>query len=116
VAEELTAHDAFAAHVDAELGIDPDELTNPWHAGFASAVSYTLGGLIPFLAIILAPLASRIVITYFAVFVALVLTGLMSARASGGSRFRTVMRVALGGVIAMSITYGIGNLFNVSGV
>ena len=29
LAEELTAHDAFAAHVDAELGIDPDELTNP---------------------------------------------------------------------------------------
>ena len=32
VARELTDHDAFAAHVDIELGIDPDELTNPWHA------------------------------------------------------------------------------------
>lgn len=29
VAEELTAHDAFAAHAEAELGLDPHELTNP---------------------------------------------------------------------------------------
>ena len=32
LAEELTAKDAFAAHVDVELGIDPDALTDPWHA------------------------------------------------------------------------------------
>jgi VIT1/CCC1 family predicted Fe2+/Mn2+ transporter len=43
VARELTAHDAFAAHVHAELGIDPGELTNPWHAAAASAVSFTVG-------------------------------------------------------------------------
>jgi len=116
VAQELTAHDAFAAHVDAELGIDPDSLTNPWHAGFASAMSYTIGGAIPFLAIVLAPLASRIPVTYLAVCVALLLTGLISARASGGSRTYTILRVALGGIIAMSITYGIGTLFNVSGI
>jgi hypothetical protein len=29
-AEELTDHDAFAAHAEVELGIDPDDLTNPW--------------------------------------------------------------------------------------
>ena len=42
VAEELTAHDAFAAHVDVELGIDPHELTNPWHAAFSSAIAFTM--------------------------------------------------------------------------
>jgi len=36
-AEELTAKDSFAAHVDAELGLDPDDLTNPWHAAFGKA-------------------------------------------------------------------------------
>src|SRR5664279_3630355 len=40
VAAELTARDPFAAHVDAELGIDPDALTNPWHAALASAVAF----------------------------------------------------------------------------
>ena len=43
MAEELTAHDAFAAHVDAELGIDPNELTSPWHAAFSSAVAFIAG-------------------------------------------------------------------------
>ena len=32
VAEELTEHDALRAHLEAELGLDPDELTSPWQA------------------------------------------------------------------------------------
>src|SRR5688572_24437937 len=51
VAEELTAHDAFAAHVDVELQLDPDNLTNPWQAAFASAVAFTVGSLLPLVAI-----------------------------------------------------------------
>ena len=43
VAKELTAHGAFAAHVDAELHIDPDELLNPWHAGLASGRFFFCG-------------------------------------------------------------------------
>src|SRR3989338_2109415 len=39
-AQELTAHDAFSAHVDAELHIDPNALTNPWHAAVASGASF----------------------------------------------------------------------------
>lgn len=35
VARELTQRDAFAAHADVELGIDPDGLTNPWRAAGA---------------------------------------------------------------------------------
>ena len=44
VAEELTEHDALAAHAEAEFGIDPDDLTNPWHAACASMVAFTVGG------------------------------------------------------------------------
>jgi len=32
VAEQLSAHDPLAAHAEAELGIDPQQLTSPWHA------------------------------------------------------------------------------------
>jgi VIT1/CCC1 family predicted Fe2+/Mn2+ transporter len=42
VARELTDRDAFAAHVDVELGIDPDDLSNPWQAAVSSAVAFTL--------------------------------------------------------------------------
>jgi VIT1/CCC1 family predicted Fe2+/Mn2+ transporter len=44
VAAELTAHDALAAHVDAELRLDPDDLANPQRAA-ASAASFTVGSL-----------------------------------------------------------------------
>lgn len=52
VAHELTEHDAFQAHVDAELGIDPENLTSPWQAAIASVISYSIGGLIPALVIL----------------------------------------------------------------
>ena len=110
VAEELTEKDAFAAHIDIELGIDPDELTNPWHAAISSAISFTLGALLPILAILLPPPAARIPITFGAVLVALAVTGWMSARLGGADPVRATKRVVIGGALAMAITYAIGRL------
>jgi VIT1/CCC1 family predicted Fe2+/Mn2+ transporter len=70
VAEELTDHDAFAAHPYVELGIDPDELTNPRLA----ALSYTVGALLPVIAILAALTAWRIPVTVVAVLLALAIT------------------------------------------
>src|SRR5690242_370470 len=63
VAEELTAHDAFAAHVDVELGIDPGDLTNPGQAAGASAAAFTVGAVLPVLAVLLPPAAWRVPVT-----------------------------------------------------
>ncbi len=114
VAKELTDHDAFAAHVDAELGFDPNNLTNPWQAAVASAGSFTVGAFIPFLAILLAPTAVRVEVTFAAVFVALVVTGMFSAIVSGARIWPVTLRTVLGGVIAMAVTFGIGRLFDVA--
>ncbi|RJO70946.1 VIT family protein [Nocardia panacis] len=114
VAEELTAHDAFAAHAEAELGIDPDELTNPWHAALSSALSFTLGALLPLLAILLPPLEFRIPVAVVAVLAALVLTGNISARLGGGPALRATARITVGGALAMAVTYGIGHLVGVA--
>jgi VIT1/CCC1 family predicted Fe2+/Mn2+ transporter len=111
VARELTDHDAFAAHIDIELGIDPDELTNPWHAAFSSAIAVTLGALLPLLTILLLPPSTRIPVTFVAVLVALGITGWLSARLGGADPQRAVTRVVVGGAIAMGITYLIGHLF-----
>ena len=108
VARELTDHDAFAAHVDVELGIDPDELTNPWHAAISSAVSFIIGALLPMLAILLTPSMTRIPITFVAVLIALGITGWISARLGGADPVRATKRVVVGGAVAMAITYGIG--------
>jgi VIT1/CCC1 family predicted Fe2+/Mn2+ transporter len=111
VAEELTEHDAFAAHADVELGIDPDDLTNPWQAAVSSAISFTIGALLPLIAILSTPPHLRIPVTFVAVLVALALTGSISARLGGARRGRAVARVVIGGAIAMVVTYVIGQAF-----
>lgn len=116
VAEELTAHDAFAAHVEAELHIDPEDLTNPWHAAFASGASFFAGAIIPLVAILLPPPELRVPVTFAAVLVVLVITGVLSAYAGGADKTKATVRVVAGGILAMIITFGIGKLFGVSGL
>ena len=111
VARELTDHDAFAAHIDIELGIDPDELTNPWHAAISSAIAFTVGAMLPLLTILLLPPPTRVPVTFFAVLIALAITGWVSARLGGANPERAVGRVVVGGALAMAITYLIGHLF-----
>ena len=109
VATELTASDAYAAHIDAELGIDPNDLTNPLQASVASAVSFLIGALIPLLTIILVPVSLRLVATFVSVLIALIITGLASAHFGGAKKVPATIRVVLGGILAMAITYGIGH-------
>ena len=116
VAKELTVHDAFAAHVDAELHIDPDNLTNPSHAAIASAVSFLAGAIIPLTAIILPSQEFKVPVTFFSVVVALIITGILSAKVGGANPWKATLRVVVGGIVAMAITYGIGRLFNVAGI
>jgi VIT1/CCC1 family predicted Fe2+/Mn2+ transporter len=116
LAEELTAHDAFAAHADAELGIDPNALTNPWHAGASSAAAFTVGSLLPILAILLPPAEFRVPVTFVAVLLALALTGAVSARLGGARLVPAVVRLVAGGAAAMAVTYGIGALVGASGL
>jgi len=110
VAVELTEHDVFAAHVDAELGIDPNDLTNPWHAAGSSAVSFILGSLLPILAVALAGAGARILATAVTVIVALVMTGVVSARLGGARAAPAVGRLLVGGIAAMALTYVLGQV------
>lgn len=110
VAEELTAHDALAAHADVELGIDPNALTSPGHAAWASMIAFTLGAALPLLTITLLGESVRIAATVVAVIVALALTGLASARFAEAEVRRAVLRNVGGGLLAMAVTYAIGGL------
>jgi VIT1/CCC1 family predicted Fe2+/Mn2+ transporter len=116
VADELTAHDAFAAHVDAELGIDPNDLTNPWHAAYASGAAFFCGAILPLAAILIPPASVRIPVTFISVLIALTATGGLSAHAGGASKRVAIVRVVLGGTVAMIVTFGIGKLFGVVGI
>jgi len=110
VAKELTAHDAVAAHLDAELGINERQLTNPWHAAISSAISFLAGAALPMLAIILTPEAWRIPLTFVASLVALGLTGGIGAYLGHSPILRPVLRVTAGGALALALTWGIGAL------
>jgi vacuolar iron transporter family protein len=111
VAAELTARDPLAAHLDAELHIDPADIPSPVQAAAASALSFTSGALLPMLAILLPPASVRVLVAFIAVLIALALTGALSARLGGSNVRRAVVRVVVGGALGLAFTYGVGNLF-----
>lgn len=116
VAQELTDHDALAAHLSIELNIDENDVVSPWHAAIASAASFTIGAVLPMLAILLPPEAWRVPVTFVAVLLALAVTGWLGAFIGGGSRLRAALRVVIGGAVALAATFVIGHLLGASGV
>ncbi|MFF4544579.1 MULTISPECIES: VIT1/CCC1 transporter family protein [unclassified Streptomyces] len=115
-AVQLTERDALRAHARVELGIDPDELTNPWHAAWASFLAFTVGALLPLLAIVLPPAQVRLAVTVVSVLAALVITGWSSARLGAADPRRAVLRNVAGGALAMGVTYAAGSLLGAAGV
>ena len=111
VAVELTHADPLRAHLDVEYNLDPEDLNNPWAAAASSAVAFTLGSLIPLLAALLSPGAWMPWPIVVATVVALLLTGVVSARIGASSKRAAMFRVLIGGVIALAATWFIGSLF-----
>ena len=111
VARELTRVDPLRAHAEAELRIDPDHLTSPWQAAWASMVSFALGAAVPLVAIVLPPTSWRVWTCVVAVLVGVVLTAVISSWLGGGKTGRTVRRNVVVGVLTMVVTYYIGVLY-----
>ncbi|MGB0101624.1 MAG: VIT family protein [Nocardioides sp.] len=109
VAVALTEKDALGAHAEAELGIDPDDISSPWHAALASMLAFTVGALLPLLTMILGSAAIRIWLTVATVVAALAVTGFVSARLGYAKPGRAVLRNVAGGLFAMAVTYAIGS-------
>jgi VIT1/CCC1 family predicted Fe2+/Mn2+ transporter len=110
VAKELMAGDDLRAHVEAELQIDLDELTNPWQAAAASFLAFAVGGLIPIAGIIVPMDSWRIIICVAAVIVGLVITGYVSARLGSAAPRAAVLRNVVVGILTMAITWGVGKI------
>lgn len=115
VAEELTAHDAVAAHLEAELGISEADVVSPWQAAWASAAAFFVGALLPLVAILLPPASIRVPVTFAVVLVALAATGATSAWIGGTHWLRPTVRVVVGGAIALAATFLIGTLLGTAG-
>lgn len=91
------------------MGIDPEELASPWQASLAPALSFTVGALLPLIAILAPPTTWRIPVTVVAVLLALVITGLLSAGLGAAPKGRALVRNAIGGGLASAVTYAIGH-------
>jgi VIT1/CCC1 family predicted Fe2+/Mn2+ transporter len=116
VAEALHRHDPLKAHLRDELGHTEAATARPVQAALASAASFLLGGLVPFLGLaahgpLLRPWA--IVTVTLA---GLLIAGVLGARVAGGPALRPALRVLLGGASAMAITALVGQIAHVSGV
>jgi VIT1/CCC1 family predicted Fe2+/Mn2+ transporter len=116
VAEELTAQDALTAHLNAELNISEEDVVSAFHAAWVSAIAFTLGALLPLLAILLPPASIRVPVTFGAVLVALTVLGMTGARLGGSPLLRPTLRVVIGGLAALVVTFAIGSLLGTSGL
>lgn len=114
VAQELTAHDALAAHLRTKHGVHEEELTTPWHAAVASGASFTSGFLLPIIAMLASPAELRIPVTLVAGVIALFLTGFISATISESPKTKPILRNVVGGTAAMIVTWVIGHFFGVA--
>ena len=113
VAIQLTRHDALGAHARDELGIHELSQPKPLQAAFASAVSFIIGGVLPLIVSIFAPLKSMVISQYAFSVVFLAISGAMAARIGGSNVFKSIIRICFWGTIAMATTAFVGYLFGV---
>ena len=107
---QLEAADPVREHLRIEYGIHPDDLVNPWAAAGSSALAFSVGALLPLVAVLLPPAAWRVPVTFVAVLLGLCLTGWVSARLGGSRPGTAIARLVGGGALAMAVTYGVGQL------
>jgi len=111
VAQQLTAHDALAAHARDELGITDAFSARPLQAAFTSAGTFAVGALIPFLAALLLPGAMLIWGIAVVSLLALLLLGGLAAKAGGANTYLGAVRVGFWGAAAMGLTAAAGHWF-----
>lgn len=116
VALEMHRKDPLEAHLRDELGQHPNTQARPVQAALASAISFTLGGLIPFAGAFAPTLGTKAWSIVIFTLVGLVITGVVSAKTAGSKLLSPTLRVLIGGSLGMAITAGIGKIANISGL
>jgi len=114
VAIELTEKDALAAHIRDELGINEISQANPIQAAMASGASFTVGGILPLLVILFAPVKGLEYWLYGFTIIFLVILGTTSAKTGGSGAWTAITRITIWGTIAMALSAFVGYLFGVN--
>lgn len=113
VAVELTAKDALATHSRDELGINEISQAHPIQAAFASGASFTVGGVLPLLVVLFAPVKGMEYWLYGFTIIFLLILGTTSAKTGGSSVKNAIIRITIWGTIAMGLSAVVGYFFGV---
>jgi len=113
VAIELTAKDALGAHIRDELGINEISQANPIQAAMASGAAFTVGGVLPLLVILWAPLKNIEYSMYGFTIVFLMILGSIAAKTGGSDIKKAMLRITVWGTIAMGLSAMVGYFFGV---
>ena len=111
VARQLMDHDALGAHARDELGISAIVTARPLQAALTSAVTFSVGAVLPLLTVVLTPLPQLVPVVAGTALMFLVLLGLLAARAGGAPVGPAAARVAFWGALALALTASVGHLF-----
>ena len=114
VADQMTAHDALAAHARDELGLSELTRARPMQASLASAAAFAAGAALPLTLAILVPVARLAPVVVTGTLVLLALLGATAARLGGAPMGRAAVRVLFWGAVAMGGTALVGRLFGAS--
>lgn len=114
VAVELTEKDALGTHVRDELGINEISKAKPIQAALASGAAFTIGGILPLMMILFAPVKGMEYWLYGSTLLFLIILGITSAKKGGASIGKSILRISVWGTIAMGISALVGYLFGVS--
>jgi len=114
VAIELTEKDALGTHIRDELGINEISQANPIQAALASGSAFSVGGLLPLLVILFAPIRGMEYWLYGSSIIFLVILGTMAAKTGGSSMIKAILRITIWGTIAMLLSALVGYLFGVN--
>jgi VIT1/CCC1 family predicted Fe2+/Mn2+ transporter len=99
-----------------ELGLNPDELGSPGGAAISSFVAFSIGASLPVLPFLLGYEADGVPIAAALSGVALFIVGAALSLFSGKNAWFSGFRMFAIGAGAAAATYGIGSLFDVSGL
>jgi VIT1/CCC1 family predicted Fe2+/Mn2+ transporter len=112
VATELSAHDALAAHAEAEHDIELDEApVPPLVVATLAATAFAIGSLVVLVSVVVT-WSTVLPTTFFAVVLSLSLTSIVVARWGSLPLLRTMARTVGVGIAAMLITFAIGSLID----
>lgn len=113
VAKELTEFDALGTHIRDELGINEISQANPIQAAIASGGAFTVGGILPLLVVLFAPVKGMEYWLYGSTIFFLMILGATAAKTGGSNIFKAITRITIWGTIAMVLSATVGYLFGV---